>query len=1215
MPMMKAATKTPRAALSRRSKRKGFLSLFIVSLSIVLLMNSIFAAAQEIEDISQSQPAKPTYVQPVSVSAAESVEWLQDNLPPEDITPLKSRKRMITLEAPPEADKAIEKSDPPASAQIAEPEEKPGELDALDKMLLGSDTEKPSSDSNDKKSPDTKNDSATAATTEETEKCPAPAQRDLVFPPSSKRDKTRAARDDDSIRVYGSLELNAQTSASTGNGIAFLSNNGLLYYNDKLTQRTRINVDGTMKNGLSVDGSFVENPYQDNEFYFKASGPRGYATVGDTSAQFKAGPMAEFRKTIRGLDAAYDFGSYSVSAFASRGKSETARETFRGRNIRGPYALRSHSIMEGSESVTINNRRVPPSDYSVDYFLGQITFNRNIDPSEIIEITYESVLMATAKTGALTGFSAQTNPSHPMYDFGAAYVEEGVSRAARETVFEDEITFEPDAAIGVFLELGKTRLVKQREAVTMRALVPGGESTTSLKRGEDYEIDWPAGRIKFLSAFPPDMILISVYFEYYNPDYLQWVSGEELRGTARDSYVLGRERVYGGTEVAELYLMEALERSLIAGVDYEINEANNSIDFLDTGARPDEHLDRHVVISYEIVPPLASLSGDHTRSVADLTGRLTLGPAVLRGEYAESSSDMTLKSVQVLEERVATVGAADVGLRVFYLRQNAISNTEEIYLNDTFSPGSRQRSGTDYVMEYDTAADRTAIRFQKDLPAGTTIIASYKHAPSYSGSDSQEGKAARATADVRLKNGSLSGEYMRKSWFFAPMNQYNDLESERLSISAKYLFMKSIQTGLEYSSREHGRDFSGGGSYETRDIRATVEHRGKTFRRVGYSLNLRTREDVKTSRYYEMDENRASHRLEALYVPNDSDEVSILAHIEKSDFNDDTDRTSDYFVSKGGVDIKYDPEPNLKMKLSLNKNEVKYVAPDSISAGTDSTFKTITNSGLLDVVYIPDPLWVIMAKFDTQMLNDMRPGSENSRVDNMEAIAKMKPGTKTESVLVSFSRQKKPNPYYGDSLTEASTGRIDYRLNCKWLLSPRVVYSKTLVEERSGSVNRDFGARAMYTPGGSSPWTATLEGYRNRRTSSRAGSTTSADWTSDTSNQDRTAFSTRYFPGGRLDWKTSATFIRTSGASGGETRSSYTTGATYAYSPSTSLRAEFNTEKSGPGSPDRVRYLLESETLLDKHFTLSFSLKKDKQTGSSSAYDGTLFNLKLRSDF
>jgi hypothetical protein len=1214
MLIMRNTRKTPDAASVRRSKRKRLLSFFVCSLSIVIALN-LAATAQDIEDISQPQPVKPSYVQPVATSAAESAEWLRDDLPPEDIVPLKSHKRMITLDAAPETVKKTEKTESPAPAKDIKPEEQPGELDALEKTLLDSGAEKSDSGSNTIKTSDVKSVPAIDASAEEKQKCPTPAQQNPVFPASSKRDKTRAARDDDGIRVFGSLELNAQTSSSSGNEIAFLSNNGLLYYNDKLTQRTRINVDGTMKNGLSVDGSFIENPYQDNEFYFKASGPHGYATVGDTSTQFKAGPMAEFRKNIRGLDAGYDFGSYSVSAFASRGKSETSRETFRGRNIRGPYALRSHSIMEGSESIAINNRRVPPSEYSVDYFLGQITFNRNIDPSEIIEITYESVLMATAKTGALTGFSARTNPSHPVYDFGAAYVEEGVSRAARETIFEDEKTFEPDTAIGVFHELGRTRLVKQRETVTLRALTPSGASNIPLARGVDYEIDWPSGRIKFLSAFPADAISVSVYFEYYNPDYLQWVSGEELHGTARDSFILGRERVYGGTEVVELYLMGSLERALVAGVDYEINEANNSIDFLDTGARPDAHLDRHVVISYEIVPQRSSSSGDQTRSVADLTGRLTIGPAILRGEYAESSSDMTLKSVQVLEERVATVGTADVGLRVFYLRQNAISNTEEIYLNDTFSPGSRQRAGTDYVMEYDTAGDKTAIRFQKDIPAGTTIIASYKHAPSYTGADAQEGKAARATADVRLKNGSLSGEYMRKSWFFAPMNQYNDLESERLSLSAKYLFMKSIQTGLEYSSREHGRDFSGGGSYETREIRALAEHRGKRFRRIGYSFNLRTREDVKTSKYYEMDENRASHRLEALYVPNDADEVSILAHIEKSDFTDDTDRTSDYFVSKGGVDIKYDPEPNLKMKLSLNKNEVKYVAPDSLLSGTSSTFKTITNSGLLDVVYIPDPLWVIMAKFDTQMLNDMRPGSENSRVDNMEAIAKMKPGTKTESALVSFSRQKKPNPYYGDSLTEASTGRIDYRINCKWLLSPRVVYSKTLVEERSGSVNRDFGARAMYTPGGSSPWTATLEGYRNRRTSSRAGSSASSDWSSDTSNQDRTAFSTRYFPGGRLDWKTSATFIKTSGASGGDTRSSYTTGATYAYSPSTSLRAEFNTEKAGPGSPERVRYLFESETLLDKHFTLSFSLKKDKQTGTTSAYDGTLFNLKLRSDF
>lgn len=64
--------------------------------------------------------------------------------------------------------------------------------------------------------------------------------------------------------------------------------------------------------------------------------------------------------------------------------------TQRGNNTRGPYNLGHTSIIEGSETIELNNSRLRRGvDYTIDYFEGKVTFSRILSPEDEFKYIYE----------------------------------------------------------------------------------------------------------------------------------------------------------------------------------------------------------------------------------------------------------------------------------------------------------------------------------------------------------------------------------------------------------------------------------------------------------------------------------------------------------------------------------------------------------------------------------------------------------------------------------------------------------------------------------------------------------------------------------------------------------------------------------------------------------------------------------------------------------
>ncbi len=1223
-------------------------ALGVVFLCLTVLLVFIFGAIC----YAGAEPAEDINPAPAAVSGhAGSAEdmfgtnfngWLNDSNDPEDIKPLKA-KRKVTNKESNNAGMDEEKTEPEVLKPAVESKPAPNEAAGAATPPLLSETAPADVESKEKKetqnAPETKsaldedprepsNENKNQISDEENdaagEKKGAPADRTMTapaskeesqprslpppFPPTSKDTKpTRGPNTPGKIKISGNLELKLQSASATGHEIGFLSQNGLLYFNDSFQQRTNLNVDGLLKSGTRVSGVFVEAPYQDRTFTFNLSGARGRAALGDTPAVFRAGPMARFQKSIRGLDFEYDFGAVTVAALVSRQKSDTAREAFRGANIRGPYILQTTSILENSESIYINGHPLSSADYSMGYFLGQVTFNRNIDPTDLVEITYESVLQVAMKTGSLNGISINSNPRNKRFDAGAAYLEEGTNRTQRETVLDTIKTF-PGADItpNAVYSLGQTKLKKSSEIASVSTA-----TYTLLTRDIDYTMDYPEGKISFLRAFSASDT-VRVTYSYYNREYLQFVENEELRGSGKDSYILQKERIYGGTEYVYMYINEVFSRKLESGADYAITEANNSIEFLNPNVRPESTEGRHAEISYEIVPAVTLAGADSKRTISDLTGRLSVGRAVFRAEYSETESDATLKTIQVLDERVATVGATSDG--VFPLQHDAIRNTEEIFFNDTVSPNSRRIQGADYVMEYDSALAETVLRFKNTIPVGTTIIANYKYAPELPEDPERKGKAGRITVETQIPRGNLQGEFMRKSCFYAPPTQYNDLETDRSSLGLKFTPFRRFSFAVNWLDQKHGTDFTNGVSIGTNELNGQTEYSFGRGRRIGFSFTRRSKSDNLDS--HATDHNQNARRLESRYAVDSREKIVLDSHFENRDFTDATRRTSDFDVLKGGFGFTYPPSPKFNLKLSADNNRVKMKAPESIGSAGDFTLKTLSN--VLQTNYQPDKVWSFSAKIDAQGINDSRESVGGARVDNMAATLIAKPAGRIKLFVTDFTRQNTPNPYYGDSSTQTLTSKLDYGHSRDWVLTPSFAYSNSRILERSSSVSHNSGFRAQYRPAAIKGWIASIQFNNNRRTSSQAASSSSSStqWSSSKDTQNKVSFTTRFIPGARMEWKNIYIITKDRHATYGENRASLTSSVSYIYSPSTKLGFTFNNETAPENSPGRTAYQFDTSTKLDALFSFGMNLKKEKQTGpQTSQYDGTLINMSLNAEF
>lgn len=1020
------------------------------------------------------------------------------------------------------------------------------------------------------------------------------------------------------VQITGFTEIISQNaSVSGGSEYHFLSQNGLLYF-DKFRQRTHINLEGELDNGTVLTGEFVEMPYLDRVFRLEATHKRYKALIGDTSAEFESGPMTSFRKQIRGLDLYYDLGSARLDVLFSKQKSRTQSQTFVGRNVRGPYALRDTGLVENTEVVRVNGQPVPRSEYTIDYFMGQITFNRVMDPGDTIEVNYESEVWLDLRTGNLFGVTLQSDFMQGRASAGVSFLREETDVLPQAKVFSESSEASKqnllDADTGGYVfYLGQTRLEKNHELITARAT-----DTVTLRKDTDYFMDYASGVVTFATgsatfAALPGSATITVVFNYYDQSYVQWVQDEELSGDGEIEYMLSYERIYGGTEYAAIYINGAFVRQLIAGVDYEISEGNNSIVFLDAGAMPSSSFGRTVRISYEIVPGAELSVSDVTaaRTVQSVFGEAAFGAWKVSAEAAQSASDLRLKTVPVVEEIVGFV--TDASQTEFLLRHQAMYNSVEIYFNDVSAPSARQTSGSDFVVEYDAATDRTRIRFKRDIPLGTTIIANYKFQSSADYLKSRDGKAGRLVAEYDGRGAKFRGEFMKKSPLFTPVTAYNDLENERVFATLSIADIYNFSLDLDYARQTHYQDLASSAQTEFDKLKTRLGYSFGDGHSLAYTMETHTRQDNLAARL--TDTSLSGQRVDAVYRVNET--MSAKASYEMRDIEDGAGRAADRDVQRGSLGLNWRPSQQLQLDLTLGDSALRSAPPESL--GMESfTIRTLLTQ--LNARYLPSPSLSVNINMDKQNIEDTREDAPGGKLDNIraEVFGKGAPFSGREGVfkeyLISYYRQDRPDLVFGDSRTDVSTLRLTLRAGAQLMVIPSFTASKSLIGTGSRSRDNTAGVRVQYRDGATVGWRAAA-GYSSSARSGRNVpiSNPSAATTYD-SDQTQISLFLDYMTGDRWSW--SGIYQNTaSSGTGNFSSTSYTSKLNYLLNDSSSLRLVYNLDQTA-ASGDRTTFEAGAVTRFDKNMDLDVEYKTQDQTGSSgSDYNGTLFTMKLRITF
>lgn len=1014
---------------------------------------------------------------------------------------------------------------------------------------------------------------------------------------------------------FGTVELVKRNYSATGNNAAFLSQNGLLYFNDKFEQNVMLGISGKLDNGMKINGEFRDRQYLDKVFHISVAGKNGFGDIGDTQAQFVAGEMTGFTKSIRGVSAGYTAGNTSVRALMSNVKSKTQGESFNGRNIRGPYPLSSNDIMEDTEVVRVNGRVVSRSEYIMDYFLGQISFVRVMDPSDRIEVNYESRLWVASKTGDMRGLSVTTKLLKSRADMGFAYLTESTEDSNAAKIYSSTASATKqnlvDSAPAGALSLGYTKLEKNREIVTASY----GTATVYLARADDYSIDYPAGvayfsttTVKF-KGFSSDTIF-TVSFNYYKQADLQWVQNEELSGDGQLEFRLQYESVYGGTEVVSLYENGALIRNLAAGRDYQIVEGNNSIVFLDSNVMPSQSYGRAARISYEVVPlnVRAASYAAGERKVMSVFGGASLGKTRVGAEFARTESLVRLKEAPVVEEVVATVTGA--GDKAFLLDNEAIPDSVEIYFDDPSAPSSRMRAGADYVAERDAASGKTKLTFKNTIATGTTILANYRYRiePDSGVMSAVKGDAARVKADAMAGPFALKGEFMKKSPFFAPLTAYNDLESDRLLASASAWQDKRVSFNFDLARHNSYRNLNDMSKIRFYQYTGKIAYKARKNVAAAYTFERRSRaDDLAVS----LTDNKSdSNRFDISYTMKNVFTSALT--FEKRGYRDATGVAADRDATRYGASINYAPKENIRLDLALDSSSLLSTPQSGAPEFTISNVSTRVGA-----VYLPDKNMSLNIKLDKQNILDSRDEQKHSRLDSINADLFGRTDSLISDYLISFYRQDRPDLIYGDSRTDIATFRATVRAASQVVFIPSYVITKSAIGVVTSSGDNTLGLRAEYRGGAKLGWRAAAAyTSSNRAGASASGASPGAVVYTD-AKQTQTSLTVDYLPNAAFSVTGAyqTTGVKSESALP-QKRNSYSATLNYFMNEITTLRLLYNHEK--PPEPAGSLSTLEfnAKRKIDKNLDFGLDYKRQKQEGAAAAgYTGKLITMKLLASF
>ncbi|UCH34973.1 MAG: hypothetical protein JSV65_01060 [Armatimonadota bacterium] len=272
----------------------------------------------------------------------------------------------------------------------------------------------------------------------------------------------------------------------------------------RFEHRTDLVVRGDLLPDLRVDAVIARGSYTPGRqrLTFTFDGSDAVVKAGDLAVLFDGG-LAGFRRSLRGIQVDSRLARGALTMIASECEPAVRTDVLYGRNSAGPYYLAASPLVDASEVVEVDGRRMQRgADYSIDYQIGLIQFAPTliISPASRIAVSYEY-----DAPGGMSGTLVGLRGAYPISSglrVGATYLTLERRAAAAPTTTAKEDRWLGNNTAGPF-------------TLTFRPIEPGSERVRLdgilQVQGRDYQVDYAIGSIMFLQPVPAGVSVIVTY--------------------------------------------------------------------------------------------------------------------------------------------------------------------------------------------------------------------------------------------------------------------------------------------------------------------------------------------------------------------------------------------------------------------------------------------------------------------------------------------------------------------------------------------------------------------------------------------------------------------------------------------------------------------------------------------------------------------------------
>ncbi len=294
------------------------------------------------------------------------------------------------------------------------------------------------------------------------------------------------------------------------------------------------------QSSLSLEGSIWKEVGFQSDLSFSGWGPSysrwvvGYVGhdsalyFGDLNVSLRQNEFAGVAKSLNGWQFDQNLpGGGLLRAFTSEDKGYTRNETLSGNDTPGPYFLRFTPIIDGSESVKVDEQ---PQQRGVDYRLGYQTGELWFDPidgptkiipsTSTISVSYQSSGYF-GNAGILTGARAEMPLENGRLNVGLTWLKQDRPEAGQgDTVAYQENVYYGSGTTGPFdtnfrpIIADGAEVVYNGQTQTISEALKVLIDDIEMEEGIDYDAYRQIGRVIFRLAVPPtSLVRIRYYYE------------------------------------------------------------------------------------------------------------------------------------------------------------------------------------------------------------------------------------------------------------------------------------------------------------------------------------------------------------------------------------------------------------------------------------------------------------------------------------------------------------------------------------------------------------------------------------------------------------------------------------------------------------------------------------------------------------------------------